>query len=70
MSAAEIRATIDQMGDEERFVAAAYLHHLTQAENTEYRSRLAARLDCMDTGQKVTQEQLLRAHGALEEAGL
>lgn len=70
MSTAEIKSGIDQMSDEERFFAAAYLQHLAQSCDTVYQAMLADRLKQMDAGKKVTREQLLRVQQALETEGL
>jgi hypothetical protein len=70
VSTADIKATIDQMTDEERFFAAAYLQHRSQGADPGYQALLAARMKRMDAGRKVTFEQALRIHEALEAEGL
>lgn len=70
MSIAEIKASIDQMTDEERFFAAAYLHHRAQASDPAYQSLLSERMKRMDAGLKVTLDQAQRVHEALESEGL
>ena len=70
MSIAEIKASIDRMTDEERFFAAAYLHHRAQANDPAYQTMLSERMKRMDDGQKVTFEQAQRIHEALEAEGL
>jgi hypothetical protein len=70
MSISEIKASIDQMTDEERFIAAAYLHHRAQEKDAAYQALLAERMARMDKGQKITLEQVQRIHQALENEGL
>ena len=67
MSVVEIRSKIDEMTEEERFFAKAYLHHLDQCESADYREKIASR---RDEDSRVSREQLLRAHEALESEGL
>ena len=70
MSTAEIKASIDRMSDEERFIAAAYLQHCAQQRNPAYKALLAKRMRRMDAGRKVTLDQTERIHAALEAEGL
>jgi hypothetical protein len=70
MSTTEIRASIDQMSDEERFFAAAYLQHVAHERDPAYRALLAERMRRMDGGHKVSLEQAGRVHQALEAEGL
>lgn len=70
MSTVEIKANIDRMNDEERFFAAAYLHHLSQSRDAGYQALLAERMRRMDEGRKLTLEQAQRVHAALEAEGL
>ena len=58
------------MTDEECFFAAACLHHRAQASDPGYQALLSERMKLMDAGQKVTLEQALRIHEALEVEGL
>jgi hypothetical protein len=69
MSLAEIKSSIDQMTDDERFYAAAYLQHLAQERDPSYQATLAERLDRMDAGLKVSLEQARQAHANLENQG-
>ncbi len=66
MSTAEIKQRIDQMTEEERFFAAAYLQHLAQSRDPAHQRLLAERMARMDAGQKVGLEQALRVHQTLE----
>ncbi len=70
MTTAEIKASIDRMTDDERFVATAYLKHLAQQDDPAYQALLAARMQRMDAGKKVTVEQAHRIHQTLEAEGL
>ena len=70
MSTSEIKDSIDRMTDEERFFAAAYLHHRAQEREPAYQALLSGRMKRMDDGQKVTLEQAKRIHQALETEGL
>ena len=65
MSVVEIRSTIDEMTEEERFFAKAYLHHLDQRESADYREKIASR---RDKDSRVSREQLLRAHETSSKA--
>ena len=69
MSLAEIKSSIDQMTDEERFYAAAYLQHLAQERDPSYQATLAGRADRMAKGSKVSLEQARQAHVDLEDKG-
>ena len=55
----EIKKRIDQMSDDERFFAAAYLQHLAQERDPAYRAMLSQRMKRMDAGEKV---KIGRAH--------
>lgn len=70
MTPTEIKKSIDQMTDEERFFAAAYLQHLSQERDPSYQAMLTERMKRMDEGKKVSLDQLLRIHEALEAEGL
>ncbi len=70
MSTREIKASIDQMTEDERFFAAAYLHHLAQSGDPAYRASLGTRMTRMEAGQKFSLEQAERLHAALEAEGL
>ncbi len=58
------------MTEGERFFAVAYLQHLAQERDPAYQALLTSRMRRMDAGQKVTLEQALRIHHALEVEGL
>jgi hypothetical protein len=69
MSLAEIKSSIDQMTEEERFYAAAYLQHLAQERDPSYQAALTERVDRMSSGAKVSFEQVRQAHNDLESQG-
>jgi hypothetical protein len=70
MSTLDIKTNIDQMTEDERFFAAAYLHHLAQENDPAYQMTLAERIKRMDAGHSVTLEQAHRIHDVLEAEGL
>ncbi|MDI1315291.1 hypothetical protein [Prosthecobacter sp.] len=58
------------MSDEDRFLAAAYLEHLSNAKDAAYRMKLSERMQRMDSVQKVSLEQSERLHHAPEREGM
>ncbi|HAK05936.1 MAG TPA: hypothetical protein DCO65_01470 [Spartobacteria bacterium] len=70
MSTAEIKQTIEGMSDEERFFAASYLGVLIRREDPDYRRALGERLDRIAHGSKLTLDQAVKTHAALESEGL
>ncbi len=70
MTTMQVKQQIDAMSDEDRFLAAAYLEHLSNAKDAAYRLNLSERMQRMDSGQKVSLEQLERLHHALEREGM
>lgn len=70
MSTAEIKASIERMTGDERFFASAYLQHLARANDPAYQSVLGQRMRRMDDGKRVTLEQAVQLHSALEAEGL
>lgn len=70
VSTSEIKESIDQMTDEERFFASAYLQHLAQQRDPAHGAMLSERMKRMDEGKKVSLEQAQRIHQALETEGL
>jgi hypothetical protein len=70
MTAQQIRSQIDAMSDEDRFLATAYLQHRRNVHDENYRRELAIRMDRMDKGVRVTEEQADRLHAALQAEGL
>jgi hypothetical protein len=70
VSTSDIKASIDEMTEDERFFAAAYLQHLAQENDAAYKTTLAERLKRMEAGHKVTLEQVHRIHDVLESEGL
>jgi hypothetical protein len=70
MSAAEIKASIDRMTEDERFFAAAYLQHLARMNEPGFQMLLTERMRQMDAGRRVSFEQAERMHRSLESEGL
>ncbi|HSH39599.1 MAG TPA: hypothetical protein VK993_12520 [Chthoniobacterales bacterium] len=70
MSFAEIKQTISAMNEEERFLAAAYLRVLERENDLEWQRSMAERCDRIAEGRKVTLEQAIKMHVALESEGL
>jgi hypothetical protein len=70
VSTSDIKAKIDQMTEDERFFAAAYLQHRAQENDPSYQMTLAERIKSMEAGHKVTLEQVQRIHDVLESEGL
>jgi hypothetical protein len=70
MTTTEVRQQIDDMSEEDRFFASAYLLHLSNEKDEDRQSRLEARMNRMDSGQKFTLEQLEDVHQRLESQGL
>jgi hypothetical protein len=66
----EIKSSIDQMNDDQRVFAAAYLQHLSQQRDDSYRQLLAERLNRLDEGRPIGLEQLQRLHDALHAEGI
>ena len=70
MTTTEVRQQIDDMSEEDRFFASAYLLHLSNEKDEDRQSRLEARMNRMDSGQKFILEQLEDVHQRLESQGL
>ncbi|OYW73357.1 MAG: hypothetical protein B7Z37_21810 [Verrucomicrobia bacterium 12-59-8] len=70
MTTMQVKEQIDAMSDEDRFLAAAYLEHLSNEKDAAYRLNLSERMQRMDSGKKVSFEQLDRLHQALEREGM
>ena len=58
MTTIEVRQQIDDMSEEDRFFASAYLLHLSNQKDEDRQSLLEARMNRMDLGQKFTLEHL------------
>lgn len=70
MTTMQVKQQIDAMSDDDRFLAAAYLEHLSNEKDAAYRLNLSERMQRMDSGKKVSLEQLDRLHQALEHEGM
>lgn len=69
MTSLQVRGQIDAMSEEDRFLAAAYLHHLASEKDEAHRQKIDLRMKRMDEGSKVTLNQLERIHTAMESEG-
>jgi len=70
MSIAEIRTTLDRLSRDERFFAAAYLHHLAEAEDESWRADIQNTMADMDGGKKFQLQQVRAMHEALVTQGM
>jgi hypothetical protein len=70
MTTIQVKEQIDAMSDDDRFLAAAYLEHLTNEKDSTYRAELSMRMKRMDEGKKASLEQLERLHHTLEREGM
>jgi hypothetical protein len=70
MTTLQVKQQIDAMSDDDRFLAAAYLEHLSNERDAAYRYELGERMKRMDAGNKVSMEQLERLHHTLECEGM
>ena len=70
MSTTEIRTTLDRLSRDERFFAAAYLHHLAQAEDESWRADIQNTMTGMDGGRKFSFEQVRSMHESLAAQGI
>lgn len=69
MSVAELKQQIDQMTEDERFYVAAYLQHLANEKDGDYRSASDGANLRMDAGRKVPFDELMARHELLEKVG-
>jgi hypothetical protein len=69
MSLAEVKASVAEMGIEERLEVAAFIAHLNRSEDPEYRAELDRRMQAMDSGGKVSASELERLHEDLSRKG-
>ncbi len=70
MSTAEIRDTLDRLTADERFFAAAYLHHLTQSSDAAWRQQMESTQLDMDSGRKFSLDRVRVLHESLSAQGL
>ncbi|MSR65366.1 MAG: hypothetical protein EXS18_06255 [Verrucomicrobiae bacterium] len=70
MTTVKIKASLDRMTETDRMFAAAYLKHLARANDSSHQSRLGASMRKMDSGRKISLDQVKRLHKELEAAGL
>ncbi len=70
MTLTELKQEVKSLKLEDRLDLADFLAEQDMASDTARRARIERRMKSMDRGRKVTQEQLLAIHGALETLGL
>ena len=70
MTTAKLKRTVDAMTPAERAFVAAYLQHLSRADDPLHKARLGARMRRMDSGRKVSLDKARRLHRALQAEGL
>lgn len=70
MSTTEIRETLDRLTEEERFFAAAYLHHLSRQSDPGWQREMQSVQTAMDAGGKFSLDQVRAAHESLTAQGL
>jgi hypothetical protein len=68
MSTSAISEALEQMSPEERFFAAAWLHHRSQADDEEWRREMQRTQADMDAGRKFSHEQVNAMHDAMHDA--
>jgi hypothetical protein len=69
MSTRALCETLDRWTPEERFFAAAWLHHRSQAEDQEWLREIEQTQADMDAGRKFSHEQVREMHESLSAAG-
>jgi len=70
MTLTELKQEVKSLKLEDRLDLADFLAEQDMASDAARRARIERRMKSMDRGRKVTQEQLLAIHGALETLGL
>ena len=69
MSVAQVTQEIARMTEDEQFFVAAFLQHLVDERDPNHAATLAEANRRMDEGKKVTFEELVERHEALERQG-
>jgi len=69
MSVAQVTQEIARMTEDEQFDVAAFLQHLVDERDPHHAAAMAGANRRMDEGQKVTFEELVQRHEALESVG-
>lgn len=69
MSVAQVTQEIAQMTEDEQFHVAAFLQHLVDERDPSHAAEMTAADRRMDAGQKVSFEELVQRHEALEHEG-
>ncbi|MDH4478000.1 MAG: hypothetical protein QE274_16115 [Verrucomicrobiaceae bacterium] len=69
MSVAQVTQEIARMTEDEQFYVAAFIQHLVDVRDPNHSAAIAAANQRMDNGQKVSFEELIERHEALERQG-
>ena len=69
MSVVQITQEIAQMTEDEQFYVAAFIQHLVDERDPNHAAAMTAANRRMDDGQKVSFEELVERHEALERQG-
>jgi hypothetical protein len=69
MSVAQVTQEIARMTEDEQFYVAAFLQHLVDERDPNHAAAMESANRRMDAGQKVTFEELVERHEALERQG-
>ena len=69
MSLAQVTQEIARMSEDEQFHVAAFLQHLVDERDANHATAMTAANRRMDAGQKVTFEELIERHEAMERQG-
>lgn len=69
MSFTEIKNSIVECSTEQRLELAALISHLNRSQDAEYAAELDERMARMDSGRKVSADNLQRLHAELNSKG-
>lgn len=69
MSVAQVTQTIAHMTEDEQFYVAAFIQHLVDERDPNHAAAMAAANQRMDEGKKVSLEELVERHEALQRQG-
>lgn len=70
MSNTQLKRTLDGLSQEDRFFAAAYLHHLAQSSDPAWMWEMEQTQDTMTAGRKFSLNQVQEMHEALAGRGI
>ena len=69
MSVAQVTQEISQMTEDEQFYVAAFIQHLVDERDPNHAAAMDVANRRMDDGQKVSLDELVERHEALERQG-